>query len=126
MFTKEFYMTSRDGLSDLLAQAMDDCLNDEQYTNVFKRYASTEETASPVKEVNPVESALNQLVEASKRLDELGLNKSSELVLKAVEALVTEAEVSSLAPKDDKDDEEEDDRVSSSSKDDKDDEKSKE
>lgn len=79
---------------DELAAAMEAVLNDDSYRSVFERprikMASLEEKKSQSKD-NTIKQAFKQLVEASRILDDLGLFKSSELALSAVEALASEA-----------------------------------
>ena len=79
---------------DELAAAMEDILNDDSYRSVFERpqikMASAEEP-KPKAQKNAIESAYEQLVEASQILEGLGLVKSSELALEAVYTLLSEA-----------------------------------
>jgi len=76
-----------------LAAEMEAILNDDTYRSVFERpriKMASVETDSESKK-NPVEVIYKQLVEASEILDDLGLVKSAELALSAVESLVSEA-----------------------------------
>jgi hypothetical protein len=80
---------------DELAAAMEAVLNDDSYRSVFERprikMASAEEPVETKENKNTVETAYEQLVEASRILDDLGLIKSSELALEAVYTLLSEA-----------------------------------
>lgn len=94
---------------DELAAEMEAVLNDDSYRSVFERprikMASVKE---PEVKDNTIKHAYKQLVEASRILDDLGLFKSSERALSAVETLLSEAEAKDDDKEDDKEDEEDD------------------
>ncbi len=96
---------------DELAAEMEAILNDDTYRSVFERprikMASAEEETAPEPEKNPIEVAYEQLVEASKILDELGLVKSAELTLSAVETLLLEAQAEEKEEEEEEEEEEE-------------------
>ena len=107
-------------MSDLLAAEMEEILNDKEYRSIFDRpqiKMASEETVKTAASKDPVEAVYKQLLQASESLDELGLSKSAELALSAVQTLIVEA-------KKKKDDEEKDKKDKKSDKDDKDDKKS--
>ena len=76
---------------DELAAAMENILNDDTYRSVFERPRIKMASAESVKsDKNDVETAYEQLVEASNLLDKLGFSKSAAFTLLAVEKLLEE------------------------------------
>lgn len=90
---------------DELAAEMEAVLNDKNYRSIFERpRIKMASAAQETKVKSVVELAYEQLMAASTALDELGLTKSAELAMEAIETLLSEA-----ATEDDFEDENEDD-----------------